>query len=150
MKIKLGRLKRIFPAVVVENHEIDTDMVLSTRWTNECLGSFYDEKSKKFFTSSDPSSAILFEWESRPKPQKIELAEESQTELVDRKDGDDKPMVGRQVKKSRVEAPENPRREVSEPTRVETDDRYWMHSQMAMSATGLLGWNFIRTLNEPC
>ena len=26
---------------------MDTDMVPSTRWMNECLGSFYDEQSKK-------------------------------------------------------------------------------------------------------
>ena len=31
VEIKMGRLKRIFPAVVMENHEIDTDMVLSFR-----------------------------------------------------------------------------------------------------------------------
>ena len=47
----------------MENHETDTGMVLSTRWMNECIGSFYDEKSKKFFTSSDPKSAISFERE---------------------------------------------------------------------------------------
>ena len=76
VEIKLGRLKRTFPVVLLENHEMD--MVLSTRWMNECLGSFYDEKSKKFFTSSDPSSAVSFEWESWPRPQKIELAEEPQ------------------------------------------------------------------------
>ena len=98
LEIKLGRLKRTFPAVLLENHEMDTDMVLSTRWMNECLGSFYNEKSTKFFTSSDPSSAVSFEWESCSKPQKIELAEEPQTQLLDRKDGDDKPMVGRQMK----------------------------------------------------
>ena len=93
---------------------------------NECLGSFYDEKSKKFFTISDPSSTVSFEWESCPRPQKIELAEEPQKQLVDHKDGDEKPMVGRQVKESRVVAPENARKEVSESTPVETDDRYWM------------------------
>ena len=93
---------------------------------NEWLGSFYDEQSKKFFTSSEPSSAVSFEWESCPRPQKIELAEESQTQLVDRKDGDDKPMVGRQVKESQVVAPTNARKGVSESTPVETDDRYWI------------------------
>ena len=60
-EIKLGRLKRIFPAVVMENNEIDTNMVLSTRWMKECLGSSYYEKSKKFFTSFDKSSAISYE-----------------------------------------------------------------------------------------
>ena len=101
-------------------------MVLSTRWMNEGIGSFYDEQSKKFFTSSEPISAVSFEWESCPRPQKIELAEESQTQLVDRKDGDDKPVVGREVKESRVVAPKNARKEVSESTPVETDDRCWM------------------------
>ena len=47
VEIKLGRLERTFPAVLLENHEMDADMVLSTRWMNECLGSFYDEKSRK-------------------------------------------------------------------------------------------------------
>ena len=61
VQIKLGRLKRTFPAVFLENHEMDTDMVLSTRWMNECLGSFYDEQSKKIFTSFEPSSAVSFE-----------------------------------------------------------------------------------------
>ena len=103
---------------------MDTDIVLSTRWMNERLGSFYDEKSKKCFTSSDPSSAFSFEWESWPRPQKIKLAEEHQTQLVDRKDGDDKPMVGRQVKESRVVAPKNARKEVCESTPVETEDRH--------------------------
>ena len=117
VEIKLGRLKRTFPAVLLENHEMDTDMVLSTRWMNECLGSFYDEQSKKFFTSSEPNSAVSFEWESCPRPQKTELAEESQTH---------KPVVGRQVKESRVVAPKNARKEVSESTPVETDDRCWM------------------------
>ena len=126
VEIKLGRLKRTFPAVLTENHEMDTDIVLSTRWMNECLGSFYDEKSKKFFRSFGPSSAISFEWESCPRPQKIELAEEPQTQLVDRKEGDDKPMVGRRVKESRVVAPENARKEVSESSPVETDDGYLM------------------------
>ena len=126
VEIKLGRLKRTFPAVLLENHQMDTDMVLSTRWMNECLGSFYDEQSKKFFTSSEPSSAVSFEWESCPRPQKIELAEEPQTQLVDRKDGNDKPMVGRRVNESRVVAPENARKEVSESIPVETNDRYWM------------------------
>ena len=36
VEIKLGRLKRTFPAVLLENYEMDTDMVLSTRWMNEC------------------------------------------------------------------------------------------------------------------
>ena len=40
VEIKLRRLKRTFPAVLLKNHEMDTDMVLSTRWMNECLGSF--------------------------------------------------------------------------------------------------------------
>ena len=35
-------------------------------------------------------------------------------------------MVGRQVKESRLVAPKNARKEVSESTPVETDDRYWM------------------------
>ena len=55
VEIKLGRLKRTFPAVLLQNHEMDTDMVLRTRWMNDCLGSFYYEQSKKFFTSSEPS-----------------------------------------------------------------------------------------------
>ena len=69
MEIKLGRLKTTFPAVL-ENHEMDTDMVLNTRWMNECLGSFYDEKSKKFFTSSDSSSAVSFESCRKLNPQR--------------------------------------------------------------------------------
>ena len=44
VEIKFGSLKRTFPAVLLENHEMDTDMVLSTRWMNESLGSFYDEQ----------------------------------------------------------------------------------------------------------
>ena len=35
-------------------------------------------------------------------------------------------MVGRQMKVSRVVAPENARKEFSESTPVETNDRYWM------------------------
>ena len=77
---KLGRLKRTVPAVVKENHEIDTDMILSTRWMNDCLISFYDEKPKNFFTSSNPSSAVSFEWESCPRPQKIHFAWEPQAQ----------------------------------------------------------------------
>ena len=103
---------------------MDTDMVLSTRWMNEFIRSFYDEKSKIFFTSSDPSSAVSFKWESCPRPQKIELAEEPQTQLVDRQEGDDKPMVGRRVKESRVVAPENARKEVRGSAPVETNDMY--------------------------
>ena len=60
---------------------------------------------RNFSTSSDPSSAISFDRESCPRPQKIELAEEPQTQSVDRKEGDGKPMVGRRVKESRVVAP---------------------------------------------
>ena len=45
---------------------------------------------------------------------------------LDRKDGDDKPMVRGRVKESRVVAPENARKEVSGSTPVETDDRYWI------------------------
>ena len=49
VETKLGRLKRTFPTVLLENHEMDTRWtVLTTRWMNECLGSFYDEKLKKF------------------------------------------------------------------------------------------------------
>ena len=115
VETKLGRLKRTFPTVLLENHEMDTRWtVLTTRWMNECLGSFYDEKLKKFFTISEPSWAVSFEWESCPRPQKIELVEEPQTQLVDWKDGDDKPMVGCHLNESRVVAPENARKEVSE------------------------------------
>ena len=127
VETKLGRLKRTFPTVLLENHEMDTRWtVLTTRWMNECLGSFYDEKLKKFFTISEPSWAVSFEWESCPRPQKIELAEEPQTQLVDWKDGDDKPIVGCHLNESRVVAPENARKEVSESTPVKTDDGYWM------------------------
>ena len=79
--------------------------------------------SRSFFTSS----AVSIDWESCPRLEKIELAEELQTQLVGGIDEDDEPKLGRQMKESRVVGPENAAtKELNKLTPVETDDRHWM------------------------
>ena len=69
--LKLGTLRRAIPVFVVQSYDTDADMVLSTSWMNEDLGSFQDDEVQKLFGNSDPNSAVPFKWESGSRPQKI-------------------------------------------------------------------------------
>ena len=109
------------------NHEIDSDMVLIIRWMNECIGSFYDEKSKQLFRSADPNSAVPFEWDSASRAQKIDLVGVSPMHSVaGEEEGAMKQMDAYKGEEPCCEPTTDTGEKMVSSTSVEQDDKYWM------------------------